>query len=98
MSRQGSVYRRCGKCNSKVTERRCGRCGYDKSSWTWIADVHRAGQPRKTKMKGGYATKGAAVAGLQAELAARDAGTFIEPQRSANFGLSSYRMRISASK
>jgi len=32
-------------------------------------------------MKGGYATKGAAVAGLQAELAARDAGTFIEPQR-----------------
>lgn len=81
MSRQGSVYRRCGKCNAKVTERRCGRCGYDKASWTWIADVHRAGEARKTKMSGGHPTKGAAVAALQAELAGRDAGTFIEPRK-----------------
>lgn len=90
MSRQGSVYRRCGKCSARAVAKRCERCGYDKSSWTWVADVHRAGEARRTKMKGGYATKGAAVAALQAELAAREAGSYIEPR---NLTLGEYLTR-----
>ncbi len=82
MSSQGSgVFRRCGKCSRKVTERRCEHCGHDKSSWTWIADVQRPGQPRKTKMKGGYASQREAKEARNAELAAREAGTFIEPTK-----------------
>ena len=79
MSRQGSVFKRCGKCSAKVAAKRCGRCDYDKASWTYIVDIHAKGQKRKSKMAGGFATKGAAVGALQAELTARDAGTYIEP-------------------
>jgi len=74
------VFKRCGKCSKRVVAKRC-ECGYDKASWTWIADIHAKGQERKSKMAGGFKTRAEAVAGMAAELAKRDAGTFIEPSK-----------------
>lgn len=83
MSRQGSgVFKRCGKCSRDLAgKNHAERCDYKNGAWAWIADIQAKGQPRKTKMKGGYASRREAIEARNAELAGRRAGTFIEPAK-----------------
>jgi integrase len=78
--REGSAFRRCGKCSRRVTGRRCA-CGHDRASWGYKVDVEPSGAPRRQVVKFGFRTKDdalAAMAKLQQEITE---GTHVEPSK-----------------
>ena len=78
--RQGRVFKRCGKCGVKVTERRCG-CGSDVFSWAFVVDIASKGSPRQQKRQGGFRTKAEAVAAMNRLQVEKADGTHIEPTK-----------------
>lgn len=79
--RQGTVFMRCG-CGGKVERKRCASCGGEgHSSWYYRVDVGARNGQRQRRTKGGFATKGealAAMAKLQKDVAD---GTHVEGSR-----------------
>src|SRR6266699_3338469 len=87
--RTGSVFRRCGRCNSRVDGRgrRYDRCGDDSFTWGFVVDVtgkdaqgHLVG-PRRQRKQFGFATRDAAQEALSKLQVERRAGTYVEPSR-----------------
>jgi integrase len=74
------VFKRCGKCGSRVADRRC-KCGGEVFSWTYMVDVAAKGQPRDQRKKGGFKTKADAVTAMNAIQKDKSDGTFVEPSR-----------------
>src|SRR6266700_8024158 len=87
-ARQGQVFKRCTRCNARVPERRCPKCGArDSFTWGFVVDVapldatgRRIGD-REQKSRQGFATKAEAQAALNELQAQKAAGTYIDPSR-----------------
>lgn len=87
-ARQGQVFKRCTRCNTRVPERRCPKCGArDNFTWAFVVDVTPKDaqgrligkrQQRKTQ---GFATKAAAQDALNALQVHKTEGTYIDPSR-----------------
>jgi hypothetical protein len=60
--RRGRVYRRCSGCGARVTARACDRCGWERSTWSYVVDIGVEGGARQQRTKGGFVTKREAVA------------------------------------
>jgi integrase len=87
-ARQGQVFKRCTRCNARVPERRCAKCGgRDTFTWGFVVDVTpkdaqgRLIGKRRQKYGHGYATRGAAQDALDQLKAEKKAGTHIDPSR-----------------
>lgn len=79
--RRGSVFRRCGACNARVTGRRCQKCGGERTTWAFVVDLAPVGAPRQQTMRAGFPTKAAAEeekAKLQKDKAE---GRYVEPTK-----------------
>ena len=79
--RAGHVFKRCGRCGTRIAERRCAKCGGDDFTWAFRVDVARAGEPRAQKGQGGFPTKAAALTAMAGLQTAKADGTYIEPSR-----------------
>lgn len=79
--RQGRTFKRCTACGATVKERRCGECGGDRVTWSFMVDVAPPGAPRRQRKKGGFATKKAALAAMAELQAGLADGTHVEPSR-----------------
>src|ERR1700694_3711347 len=79
--RAGHVFKRCGRCGTRIADRRCSKCGGDDFTWAFRVDVARAGEPRAQKGRGGFSTKAAALAAMAGLQTAKGDGTYIEPSR-----------------
>jgi integrase len=87
-ARQGQVFKRCTRCNARVPERRCPKCGgRDSFTWGFVVDMTPKDEQgrllgkRKQKAVQGFPSKGAAQAALNKLQAEKVAGTFIDPTR-----------------
>ncbi len=79
--RQGRTFKRCGKCNRRVTDRTCANCGYDGHSWAFTVDIGPRGGKRKQVSRSGFKTKREALAAM-ADLQDNAAkGTRVEPSK-----------------
>jgi integrase len=78
--RQGTAFRRCGKCNRRVTGRRCS-CGHDRASWGYTVDVEPSGAPRRQVAKFGFKTKDEALTAMAALQREIHEGTHVEPSK-----------------
>ena len=84
--RQGSVYKRCGKCGRTLaakTPKRCPKCGASLTTkanitWSWRLDVAPRGEKRKVRSGHGYATDGAARTDLDALRTTITDGAYVE--------------------
>src|SRR6266536_3996849 len=81
-ARQGQVFKRCTRCNTRVPERRCPNCGArDSFTWAFVVDVtpkdaqgRLLGKRRQRKAQG-VATRGAAQDALnELQVEKRDGG------------------------
>lgn len=79
--RRGLVFRRCTKCGSRVTDRRCERCNGERSTWAYAVDVAPKGAARQQKTKAGFATKAEAVAAVARLQTEKEDGTYVEPSK-----------------
>lgn len=87
-ARQGQVFKRCTRCNTRVPERRCPKCGArDTFTWAFVVDVtpkdaqgRLIGQRRQRKAQG-FATRAAAQDALNELQVEKRAGTHIDPSR-----------------
>jgi integrase len=87
-ARQGQVFKGCTRCNTRVPERRCPKCGArDSFTWAFVVDVtpkdaqgHLIGK-RRQKEAQGFATKAAAQDALNQLQVEKKAGTYIDPSR-----------------
>jgi integrase len=87
-ARQGQVFKRCTRCNARVPERRCPKCGArDSFTWAFVVDVtpkdeqgRLIGKRRQRKAQG-FATKAAAQDALNQLQVEKQAGTYIDPTR-----------------
>lgn len=79
--REGTVFKRCGPCGTRVPDRRCSKCGSDSWTWAYLVDVAPPGAPRKQRKRAGFRTKGAALEALQALQAELAAGTAVAPSK-----------------
>jgi integrase len=81
--REGFVFRRCGKCRARVTEKRCTTPGCERASisWAFTVDVAPPGAPRRQRKRQGFDTKSDALAAM-AELQGDAAnGQVVEPSK-----------------
>jgi integrase len=87
-ARQGQVFKRCTRCNARVPERRCPKCGTrDSFTWAFVVDVTpkdargRLIGKRQQHWAQGFPSKGAALAALNQLQAEKVAGTYVDPHR-----------------
>src|SRR6266566_2475169 len=87
-ARQGQVFKRCTRCNTRVPERRCPRCGTrDTFTWAFVVDVTAKDEQgrllgkRRQKKAQGFATRAAAQDALGELQVEKKAGTYIDPSR-----------------
>src|SRR5215471_15235049 len=87
-ARQGQVFKRCTRCNTRVPERRCPKCGTrDSFTWGFVVDVTPKDERgrliggRKQKAMQGFTSKAAALAALNQLQAEKTAGTYTDPTR-----------------
>ncbi len=87
-ARQGQVFKRCTRCNARVPERRCSKCGArDSFTWAFVVDVTPKDEQgrllgkRRQKKAQGFATKAAAQDALSQLQVEKKAGTYIDPSR-----------------
>ena len=79
--RSGFVFRRCTRCGSRVSERRCA-CGSDSLSWAFTVDVAPVGAPKREQRKRqGFATKAAALDAMAKLQKEKSEGTHVEPSK-----------------
>ena len=74
-ARQGQVFKRCTRCNTRVPERRCPKCGArDSFTWAYVVDVTpkdtqgRLIGKRHQRKAQGFATRAAAQDALMSEI------------------------------
>jgi integrase len=79
--RRGSVFRRCTICKRRVTGRKCGNCGGERTTWVFVVDLEVPGAPRRQVMRAGFATRGEAEAEKAKLQGDKADGKFIEPSR-----------------
>jgi excisionase family DNA binding protein len=87
-ARQGHVFKRCTRCNVRVPDRRCPKCGQrDSFTWAYVVDVtpkdaqgNLIGK-RKQRWAQGFPSKGAAQAALNQLQVEKAAGTYVDPSR-----------------
>lgn len=85
MGRQGSVYRRCTGCRSRVDDPPCS-CGHGRFTWTFVVDVAPANSRSREQVKrGGFPRKRDALDAMQAELVDRRRGAHLRAS-SITFG------------
>lgn len=81
--REGMVFKRCTRCGGRIEAkaRRCGKCGGDKYTWSFVVDLAPPGAPRKQRKQGGFATKGEALAAMAEVQSAVTTGGYVAPSR-----------------
>jgi RNA polymerase subunit RPABC4/transcription elongation factor Spt4 len=86
-ARQGQVCRRCTRCNTRVPERRCPKCGArDSFTWAFVVDVtpkdaqRRLIGKRRQKWGQGFSTRGAAQAALNQLQVEKESGNVHRPE------------------
>lgn len=79
--RQGRVFKRCTRCRATVPQRRCERCGSERTSWTLSIDVGPAGGKREQRVRGGFPTRRAALDGIHELQHAISQGTYVAPSK-----------------
>ena len=79
--RQGRVFKRCTRCRATVPQRRCERCGSERTSWTLSIDVGPAGGKREQRVCGGFPTRRAALDGMHELQHAISQGTYVAPSK-----------------
>lgn len=86
--RQGQVFKRCQKCNARVHERRCPKCGArDSFTWAFVVDVTpkdergRLVGKRQQRKAQGFASRAAAQAALNGLQVEKAEGTYVDPSR-----------------
>ena len=87
-ARQGQVFKRCTRCNMRVPERRCPKCGArDSFTWAYVVDItpkdaqgRLIGKRRQRKAQG-FATRAAAQDALNELQVEKKAGTHVDPSR-----------------
>jgi hypothetical protein len=87
-ARQGQVFKRCTRCNARVPERRCPKCGArDSFTWGFVVDVTpkdahgRLIGKRTQKAVQGFPSKAAAQGALNQLQVEKNAGTYVDPSR-----------------
>src|SRR6266700_586521 len=85
-ARQGQVFKRCTRCNARVPERRCPKCGArDSFTWAFVVDVTpkdaqgRLLGKRQQKKAQGFATRANAQDALNDVQAEKKAGPSTNP-------------------
>lgn len=86
--RRGQVFKRCTRCNARVPERKCPKCGQrDSFTWAFVVDVtskDESGQligRRRQKKAQGFVSRSAAQEALNQLQVDKKAGTHIDPSR-----------------
>lgn len=66
MTRRGHLFKRCGRCNTKIPadRRSCQKCDYRSFSWAFVIDVAPPGAQRERCHRQGFATKADALDAL----------------------------------
>lgn len=77
------VFKRCTKCPAQARyrkgDKRCPKCGSDRFTWAFVADVGKAHDGRRQQVKrGGFLTREAAERALRELLAAVDERRYVE--------------------
>ncbi len=77
---RGSVFKRCVKCNARISDRRCHRCGSDQFSWAFVVDVGLTPKgKRQQRARQGFSTKREAERALRELLHKVDVERYVEP-------------------
>ncbi len=82
--RQGSVYRRCGRCGRTVQDpkaRRCSECTGDRITWAYKVDVAPPGAQRNLRSESGFASKREALEAMARLQTDKLDGTYVEPSK-----------------
>jgi integrase len=79
--RRGRIWKRCTHCGARVKDRVCERCGAKSFTWCYVVDVAGRGEPRKQRMKAGFATKGEATEALNELLGDLQGENYVEPSK-----------------
>src|SRR5436190_24391428 len=81
--REGSVFRTCTRCKSRVTarDRRCPSCGHDRFSWGYMVDLAPPGAPRDQRKKAGFKKKDEALADMHRAQTEKADGTYVPPSK-----------------
>jgi len=86
--RAGVVFKRCTRCNTRVPERKCPKCGArDAFTWAYVVDVTpkddsgRLIGKRRQKKAQGFVTRAAAQDALNQLQVEKKSGTYIDPSR-----------------
>ena len=87
-ARRGQVFKRCTRCNTRVPERTCPKCGQrDSFTWAYVVDVTpkdaqgRLLGKRRQRRAQGFATRSAAQDALNRLQVDKAEGTYIDPSR-----------------
>lgn len=81
MSRRGLTFKRCGKCGSRVENKKCAKCGGESFSWSYVVDVAQPGEKRKQRSKAGFKTRKEAQAALNDILGSLQRGSYVGPSK-----------------
>ena len=81
--RRGSLFKRCTKCDARVKDRACPRCGARSYTWGYAVDVSPRGDERKQSIRAGYRTRDEAAAALEGILKGLKEGAYVEPSNTS---------------
>jgi integrase len=82
--RQGTVYRRCGRCGRTVHDakaRRCPNCDGERITWAYWVDLAPVGAKRQPRSASGFASKREALEAVARLQTDRLDGTYVEPSK-----------------
>ncbi len=83
--RQGRVFKRCSRCGEEIEPKAkaCRRRGHNRWSWAFVVDVAPVGAPRDQLRRGGFATKGEALAAMAEVQMSVSRGTYVQASSAA---------------
>lgn len=78
----GRVFKRCSRCQARVPDKVCAKCGGRRWTWTFAVDVERtADGRRRERWRSGFASKHEAQQAMRELLASVDQQRYVDPSR-----------------